>query len=102
VIALGISLAVIAAAAAIALGYVLGRRPRTSLDRHVDQALALGAPIDPSPDVYATLRIDLDDMDVALGIAELAVAWELPSYRPPREWPPVIPGPTRTSTGDSE
>lgn len=39
-------------------------------------------------------RLVLDDAEVALGIAELKVSWELPSYRRPKRRPPISPGPT--------
>lgn len=59
-------------------------RRKSAFDRHVDQALAVATPTAP--------RLVLDDVDVAIGIAELAVAWELPSYRPLHERPPISPG----------
>lgn len=71
------------------------RRPRP--DDLMAVADAVQPPVDPSPDVYAVPRLVLDDVDVELGMAELAVSWELPTFRPPHERPPVIPGP-RPST----
>lgn len=66
------------------------RRRKSAFDRHVDQALAVSTPTAP--------RLVLDDVDVAIDIAELAVAWELPSYRRPQRVPPISPGPSSLST----